>query len=103
MYRHLTWIPITSLIVTIAGWWAFNFFLSGIYARTPGPYYVRDAFTDHFGAELLWWAVLLVVAMVVMVIEITIEVVRKRFWPTDVDLWQEMEAERAKTKKMLNA
>ncbi|KUJ12633.1 phospholipid-translocating P-type ATPase [Mollisia scopiformis] len=98
VYHHLTWIPLASLLATITGWWAWNFFLSGIYARAPGPYYVRDAFTYHFGEDLLWWAVLLIVVMVVMVIEIIIEVVRKRWWPTEVDLWQEREAEKARTK-----
>lgn len=36
--------------------------------------------------------------MVVSVIDLTIEVLRRRFWPTDVDLWQEREAEKAKMK-----
>lgn len=97
-YHHLTWIPLASLGITVGGWWAWNFFLSGIYARSPGPYYVRHGFTDHYGADLLWWAVLIIVVMVVSVIDLTIEVLRRRFWPTDVDLWQEREAEKAKMK-----
>ena len=99
MYRHLTWIPIASLVTTIAGWWAWNAFLSAISSGTPGPYYIRDAFTYHFGSDLLWWAVLIITVAMVMVMELTIEVLRKRFWPTEVDLWQERESERDKMRK----
>ncbi|KAE8445058.1 hypothetical protein EG329_013772 [Mollisiaceae sp. DMI_Dod_QoI] len=93
VYHHLTWIPLASLSITVTGWWAWNFFLSGIYARSPGPYYVRDAFTYHFGKDPVWWLVLVIVVMAVLAIEVVIEVVRRRCWPTEVEVWQEREAE----------
>ncbi|KAF8850714.1 phospholipid-translocating P-type ATPase [Acephala macrosclerotiorum] len=98
-YHHLTWIPIAALLVTITGWWAFNLFLSVIYGRSPGPYYVRDAFIYHFGKDLDWWATHVIVVAALLAIEIAVKVMRRSCWPTEVDLWQEKEAERARAKK----
>ncbi|CAG8972469.1 hypothetical protein HYALB_00001158 [Hymenoscyphus albidus] len=76
-YQYLTWIPIFSALLTIAGWWVWNLFLSAAYRNAPGVYSVHSAFIEHF--DLAWWCVLLVVYMVCMVVELYVGSV-ERLW-----------------------
>lgn len=56
--------------ITVAGWWAWNAFLSGIYAPAPSPYAVRDGFTTTFGRDATWWLSLVVALMALSTAEI---------------------------------
>jgi phospholipid-translocating ATPase len=90
-YHYKTWIPIFSALLTIVGWWVWNFFLSAIYSRSPGPYSVRDGFTNGFGKDLFWWGTLGAVLAALVVIELVGDVLQKWFWPSEIDAWQELE------------
>ncbi|KAF4631337.1 hypothetical protein G7Y89_g6786 [Cudoniella acicularis] len=92
-YYHKTWIPIFGFVLTIAGWWAWNLLLSGIYANTPGPYSPYQGFMHIFGRNPTWWATQIVVVWTLVVFELGVSAVRRRFWPSVVDLWQEIENE----------
>lgn len=48
----------------------------------------------HFGKNPAWWATLVVVLGVLFVCEILIAVLKRRFWPNVVDVWQEVERDR---------
>lgn len=97
-YRYKTWIPLLSFVVTIIGWWAWNFFLSAAYSNTPGSYSVYKAFVEHFGKDLNWWATLVIVVAVLVVFDLIINMTKKRFWPSIVDVWQEIEEDRRSKK-----
>ncbi|KAH8657200.1 hypothetical protein BGZ60DRAFT_532048 [Tricladium varicosporioides] len=99
-FHYKTWIPIFGAFITLAGWWAWNLFLSAIYANTPGPYSVRGGFVQHFGKNLTWWAVLFIVSGVLIAFEVLIDVVKRRFWPNIVDVWQEVERDVRKGKSV---
>ncbi|KAH6669810.1 hypothetical protein B0J14DRAFT_104520 [Halenospora varia] len=99
-FHYKTWIPIFGAFMTFAGWWAWNLFLSAIYANTAGPYSVRDGFVHHFGKNLTWWAVLFIVSGVLLAFEVLIDVVKRRFWPSIVDVWQEVERDVRKGKSV---
>jgi phospholipid-translocating ATPase len=90
-YHYKTWIPIFGAMLTIFGWWAWNLFLSAIYSNSAGPYTVYTGFMEHFGKSLTWWAVLGAVLAVVIVLELGVDVLRRTYWPTLIDLWQELE------------
>jgi phospholipid-translocating ATPase len=77
--------------ITIFGWWAWNLFLSVIYTNSPGPYLVYHGFTEHFGKDPSWWIVLTIVLAVVVLFEIVLETAKRLFWPSMIDIWQELE------------
>jgi phospholipid-translocating ATPase len=66
-----------SFFVTVSGWFAWNAFLSGVYARAPSPYSVRDGFTTTFGPDPVWWATLVVVLAVLALMELTFKTVKR--------------------------
>lgn len=54
-------------------------------------YPVAKGFLTRFGSTLLWWAVLALTLASVVVLELGVSSVRKAFWPTDTDLFQELQ------------
>jgi ABC-type nitrate/sulfonate/bicarbonate transport system permease component len=49
---------------------------------------------EHFGKDLNWWATLIIVVAVLVVFDLIINMTKKRFWPSIVDVWQEIEEDR---------
>ena len=90
-FHHKTWIPLFGAALTISGWWAWNLFLSAIYYNNPGPYTVYHAFTQQFGRNPTWWAVFILICLVMFMCEVVVEVFG-RWWGKDlVAVWQELE------------
>ena len=66
-----------SLVVTIAGWWAWNLFLSAVYPEGAVRYAVKHSFTETFGADLSWWIALVANLAVLCVAELTFKAVKR--------------------------
>ncbi|KAI1102795.1 phospholipid-translocating P-type ATPase [Jackrogersella minutella] len=64
-----TAIVLAAFGITIAGWWAWNAFLAGVYAPQPSPYPARDGFTSTFGKDPLWWLILIIIVLVLIAVE----------------------------------
>lgn len=65
--------------------------LSGIKPTSFGPYIVRDAFIDNFGDTLQWWTIVLLELIVLIVIELVVQAIRRVYFPSDQDLMQRIE------------
>lgn len=107
--HHKTIIILVCFVITVAGWWAWQFFLSGAYStKAVTPYAVRDGFTSVFGPDLAWWLTLVVVLGLLATGEIAYGALNRTLvdmgsWHSessarkqnaeemDVELWQEME------------
>lgn len=116
-----------SCFITVAGWWAWNAFMSGVYGNNLSPYDVKGGFQYGFGADLNWWATLLLAFMVLIAMEMAYAAVKRnlivaRMWPPwkftkyhknrnpnaedmELELWQEMEKDpkiREQLRRMAN-
>ncbi|KAI1505286.1 P-type ATPase [Biscogniauxia marginata] len=109
--HHKTAIVMGAFGITVAGWWAWNAFLAGIYAPQPSPYSVRGGFTNTFGKDPIWWLTLIVVVLVLISVEYAYKAVKRNLvvaglwkWPPwksrdnsdhleewNVEVWQELE------------
>ena len=76
--HYKTKIVLISFFVTTIGWWVWNFFLCGVYARENPIYKVRDGFTKTFGPDPLWWATLFGVLAVMGLMEMVLKIVKRR-------------------------
>jgi phospholipid-translocating ATPase len=54
----------------------------------------------HFGNNLAWWATFIVATGVLAVGDLAIDACKKWWWPTQVEIWQELEQD-AKVRKKL--
>ncbi|CAH0049527.1 unnamed protein product [Clonostachys solani] len=99
-----TGIVMFSFFLTTWGWFAWNAFLSGVYAKFPsGPYAIRDSFTQLWGRDPTWWATLFMVLSFLGLMELVGKLVIKQLSTSgqngssgnmedwDLETWQEME------------
>ncbi|TKA31062.1 hypothetical protein B0A50_02030 [Salinomyces thailandicus] len=75
-----------SFSVVVAGWWAWNAFLSSAYSDNISPYDVKGGFTDTFGNDWNWWLTLIAILVLLSVIEIAYHALEHRLisagaWP----------------------
>ena len=69
---------LTGFLVTVAGWWAWNAFLSAVYAPGTSPYGVRDGFVSGFGRDPAWWLTLVIVLFVLGVAEMVYKTAKRQ-------------------------
>ena len=67
-----------AFAITIAGWFAWQGFLDGAYARKPSPYAARGGFSHTFGPDGLWWLTALAIVAALIVIETAYKAVKHR-------------------------
>lgn len=61
---------------------------------------VKDGITEHFGRSLGWWAVHVVILGVLLLADMVGWTVGKWWWPSRIEVWQELE-KREDVRKML--
>ena len=74
-----TIIVMASFFITTGGWWAWNAFLSAIYAPAASPYGVRDGFISGFGKDPMWWLTLVGVLLILAVVELGYKTLKRQF------------------------
>ncbi|KAF9356541.1 hypothetical protein BGX26_005143 [Mortierella sp. AD094] len=80
---------ITSLM-TIMAWFLYNTAYSFFYPIRTAGYHVRGAFQALAG-HLPFWATVFVAAMIAIIPNIMAKIIKAQMFPTDVDLYQELE------------
>ena len=83
--RYKSVIVFVSFSITIAGWWAWNFFLSCVMPASQSPYAIRDGFTSTFGRDPVWWLTLLIVFVFLATLEFAYKSIKRRF---DISRWR---------------
>ncbi|KAL3419672.1 phospholipid-translocating P-type ATPase [Phlyctema vagabunda] len=89
--HNKTLIPVIGCIITIAGWFFWNLCLSALGTSIEYGYFMEGAFINHFGNQLLWWACLLIMVSVIIFIEVSVSALRRCYFPTDTDVFQELQ------------
>ena len=67
-----------AFAITIAGWFAWQGFLDGVYARQPSPYAARGGFSHTFGPDGLWWLTALAIVAALVVVETAYKAAKHR-------------------------
>jgi phospholipid-translocating ATPase len=84
---------IVALVLSIGGWFLWNILLNLIYPTKNKIYTVKHAFLDHFGKNILWWLTLILILLSVILFELGVASLRAAWFPTDVDIFQELESD----------
>ncbi|KAH8599614.1 hypothetical protein B0O99DRAFT_326611 [Bisporella sp. PMI_857] len=92
-FHNITIIPIVGFFVTAGGWWLWTGVLSVIFKPNKDYllYPMLSAFVTHHGRDLTWWLVLLLILSCLTLFELMVSSIRKTFWPTDTDVFQELQ------------
>jgi hypothetical protein len=62
---------------------------------------VKRGFTEHFGQNLAWWAVLVAIIAVLIVSDLAIDSIKRWWWPSLVQRWQVLEQDPEIRRKMV--
>lgn len=79
-----------SIFCSVGGWFLWNMILAKTYSDNK-IYSVRDAFFYRFGRNPLWWLTLILILVACVVFELVVSSGRAGLFPTDVDVFQELE------------
>lgn len=88
-----TFLSLGSWLATVVGWFVWQILLSYIFrsGRVYPLYPVKNGFLHTFGTNILWWLVVLLGLACLIVVELGLSSIQKAFWPTDVDIFQELQ------------
>jgi phospholipid-translocating ATPase len=91
--HNKTLTSLTGWLLSVGGWFLWTIILSALFkpSKTYLLYPIKSGFLHQFGNNLLWWLVLLLTLACLIVFELGISSIRKSFWPTETDLFQELQ------------
>jgi phospholipid-translocating ATPase len=79
-----------SVFISTGAVFLWNILLAAVYPPTS-IYKARGGFFNGFGQNPTWWMTLIFIVTCVYVLEFSVAAFRKTFFPTDTDVFQELE------------
>lgn len=79
-----------SMFCSIGGWFLWNIILSSTYTNNV-IYDVKDGFFNRFGRNPLWWLTLILIVTACWALEIGIKVLQRGYFPTEADIFRELQ------------
>jgi len=94
--HNKTFLSALGWMLPVGGWFLWTLVLSGLFKpTTPYPLYpIYRSFIDGFGGDFLWWLVIFLALTSLILFEIGVSSIRKSFWPTDTDVFQELQKDK---------
>ncbi|KAI1421894.1 phospholipid-translocating P-type ATPase [Xylaria sp. FL1777] len=91
--HNKTWLPLAACALSISLWFFFSLVIEFIPRKysVDGEYRVYHAFTENFANSVAWWSVAVVGIVIVVAANLGTTAVQRVFFPTDRNLWQEIE------------
>ncbi|KAI3317817.1 phospholipid-translocating P-type ATPase [Xylariaceae sp. AK1471] len=91
--HNKSWLPLGACALSISLWFFFNLILGALPAKysKDAPYRIVHAFTQTFGNTLSWWVIAIVGISIVVGLNLGVTAIQRVFFPTDRNLWQEIE------------
>jgi phospholipid-translocating ATPase len=94
--HNKTFLSALGWLLPVGGWFLWTLVLSALFKPTaPYPLYpIYRSFIDGFGRDFLWWLVIFLALTSLILFEIGVSSIRKSFWPTDTDVFQELQKDK---------
>ncbi|KAI0436219.1 phospholipid-translocating P-type ATPase [Xylaria telfairii] len=91
--HNKTWLPIAALTLSVSFWFFFLLTIDALPVKySRGDHYrIYHGFVDGFGKSLTWWTVAIIGILIVLGANLAATAVQRVFFPTDRNLWQEIE------------
>ncbi|KAI9742662.1 MAG: hypothetical protein M1818_003803 [Claussenomyces sp. TS43310] len=83
-----------TMFLTVGAPFLWNLIFAAAYPLTTA-YRVRGGFFTGFGQNPTWWLTLIFIIICVYMYEFSVSALRKAFFPTDTDVFQELEQDKA--------
>jgi phospholipid-translocating ATPase len=83
-------IALGSIVLSLGAVFLWNLILGAVYPNDK-LYHVRHMFFVGFGRNPLWWLTIIIIVLSVAVFEFGVASLRSSYFPTDADIFQELE------------
>jgi phospholipid-translocating ATPase len=91
----ITYVSAIGMILSIGGWFLWTVILAVIYKpendKAYAQYPVYNDFLSHYGRDFSWWLNTFLILAALIMYDLAVTSIRKSFWPTDTDVFQELE------------
>lgn len=88
--RNRNWLAFTSVLISVGGWLLWCCLLPAIYKQNS-IYDVITGLYHHFGRDITFWCSILVLIVFLMIIEIIFKTFKIMVWPSDSDIFSQLE------------
>jgi phospholipid-translocating ATPase len=92
--HNKTIIPLVGWLLMVSAWFLWNILLATTGITHKGQqiqYPVNHNLTRGFGRQPLWWITCVLAVATLCIFELCVTSLRRVYFPTDQDLWQEIE------------
>lgn len=91
--HNKTYVSALGWLLSVGGWFLWTAVLAAIFKpnKTFPLYPIYQDFIDHYGRNFSWWLVLFLTLAALTLFELGVSSIRKTFWPTDTDVFQELQ------------
>ncbi|PFH56082.1 hypothetical protein XA68_17086 [Ophiocordyceps unilateralis] len=86
-----TMVTFFAFVLTMGAWFTMMAGLCAAYVGKIGPKPIRHALTVTFGPSLRWWMTVVAAFTTLLVLELTVQTLRRVYFPSDVDREQRLE------------
>ncbi|SMN19211.1 similar to Saccharomyces cerevisiae YMR162C DNF3 Aminophospholipid translocase (flippase) that maintains membrane lipid asymmetry in post-Golgi secretory vesicles [Maudiozyma saulgeensis] len=97
--RNRNWIAFVSVTLSCGGWLIWMVALPVI-NKSDGIYDVPYGFIHHFGRDITFWCTCFILALLPITLDIVYQTFKRTFWPSDVDIFAELEKKDEIRKKL---
>lgn len=81
---------VIAMILSVGGWFLWMIILASVY-HNNNEYNVKDGFFDRFGDNACWWLTLILIVVCTVWFEFGVRSLKAAYFPTDVDIFQDLE------------
>ncbi|KAI1173445.1 phospholipid-translocating P-type ATPase [Nemania sp. FL0916] len=91
--HNKTWLPLAACALSISLWFFFSLIIDALPTHYSGDsaYRVYHGFTTTFANTLAWWTIAIIGIAMVLGANLGTTALQRVFFPTDRNLWQEIE------------
>jgi phospholipid-translocating ATPase len=90
-----TLVSVLGMALSVGGWFLWTIVMASIYKPRNDKAYLQYPlyanFLEHYGRDLSWWLNAFLILCTLVLYELAASSLRKAFWPTDTDVFQELE------------
>lgn len=98
--RNKQWLAFASFFISVLGFGVWNVLIMFLHrGKTDDPIYFTAYSLTEFGADISWWATLLILFSILLLMDIFVKVLKFIFRPNDTELFQLFEKDFALRKK----
>lgn len=89
--RNKQWLAFASFFISVLGYGLWNVLIMMLYRSGNHAIYFADYGLLHFGADVSWWAEILLLFSLLLLFDLLVKVLKFIFAPNDIELFQMFE------------